>query len=166
MMTPVKGIYPHEFYASKRSSSNKCIICGAEEERHKQKKVKQSIVGNMLRERFGPKDESKNKKFDVSLGEIDKEKRKKICMICDGELTNIEYNQNKLKCNHLCCNDCWFRFLSGQINEAKVSNIKCFDYKCETELTETFIHTKIIRDHFLIEALRLEVVYVFSKLVF
>ena len=23
MMTPVKGIYPHEFYASKRSSSNK-----------------------------------------------------------------------------------------------------------------------------------------------
>ena len=146
MMTPVKGIYPHEFYPSKRSSSNKCIICGAEEESHKKKKEKQSIVGNMLRERFGLNEESKNSNADVTLEDKENENDKKICMICDCELTDKEYSQNKLKCNHLCCNECWFRFLSGQINEAKVSNIKCFDYKCETELTETFITQKIIRD--------------------
>ena len=79
-----------QFYPSKRSSSNKCIICGAEEESHKKKKEKQSIVGNMLRERFGLNEESKNSNADVTL---------------DCELTDKEYSQNKLKCNHLCCNE-------------------------------------------------------------
>ena len=100
----------------------------------------------MLRERFGLNEESKNSNADVTLEDKENENDKKICMICDCELTDKEYSQNKLKCNHLCCNECWFRFLSGQINEAKVSSIKCFDYKCETELTETFITQKIIRD--------------------
>ena len=59
----------------------------------------------MLRERFGRNEESKNSNADVTLEDKENENDKKICMICDCELTDKEYSQNKLKCNHLCCNE-------------------------------------------------------------
>ena len=70
----------------------------------------------------------------------------KICSICDNELTEEEYEHNKLQCEHISCDECWYKYLSSRITEAKVANIKCFAYKCETDLTEEFINSKISKD--------------------
>ena len=128
-MTPLNGIYPHQFYLSKRSSSNLCVICGKGPEMHK---IKDEIRTSVF--------ERENENSNLSLNPS------KICSICDNELTEEEYEHNKLQCEHISCDECWYKYLSSRITEAKVANIKCFAYKCETDLTEEFINSKISKD--------------------
>lgn len=129
LMTPLNGIYPHQFYLSKRSSSNLCVICGKGPEMHK---IKDEIRTSVF--------ERENENSNLSLNPS------KICSICDNELTEEEYEHNKLQCEHISCDECWYKYLSSRITEAKVANIKCFAYKCETDLTEEFINSKISKD--------------------
>lgn len=140
LMTPVDGIYSHKFYVSKRSSNHLCVICGKTENFHKNKKINRtSLVGGLF---TNARKSIQNTNLDVSLPEIGNN-NEHICSICDAEISTTEYETNKLECNHLCCDECWYKYLCGRINEAKVSSIKCFSYKCETELSEEFIFDKI-----------------------
>ena len=108
LMTPLNGIYPHQFYLSKRSSSNLCVICGKGPEMHK---IKDEIRTSVF--------EREKENANLSLNPS------KICSICDNELTEEEYEHNKLQCDHISCDECWYKYLSSRITEAKVANIKC-----------------------------------------
>lgn len=121
LMTKQEGFYIHRFYVSKRSTNDLCAICGKGKEYHRLK---------------GEKGEkyAENEKCKLS---------DKKCVICESQLTQKEYENNKLQCEHISCDDCWFKYLSCCIDETKVSNIKCFGYKCNTDLTEEFISSKI-----------------------
>ena len=68
------------------------------------------------------------------------------CLICEGDLTpeDIEINKDQ-QCHHLCCENCWYEYLKGAIEQAKVANVHCFSYKCEKIVKEDFI-LKIIKN--------------------
>ena len=135
------------FYVSKRSSNHLCVICGKSENFHKNKKINRtSFVGGFF---TNARKSIKNTNLDVSLQEIGNN-NEHICSICDAEFSNEEYETNKLECNHICCDECWYKYLCDRINEAKVSSIKCFSYKCETELIEEFIISKISQNESII----------------
>ena len=50
----------------------------------------------------------------------------KICSICDNELTEEEYEHNKLQCEHISCDECWYKYLSSRITEEKSCKYKMF----------------------------------------
>lgn len=73
------------------------------------------------------------------------------CGVCFNILTEKDEEVNCLKCNHACCLACWFEYLSTNIYDAKVSELKCFTYRCSTILTEEFIMSIIKGDEKLVK---------------
>ena len=69
------------------------------------------------------------------------------CGVCFTRLTEKEIQElDCLECHHTCCMTCWFEYLSTNILQAKVSELKCFTYKCPTVLPEEFIMSIIKSD--------------------
>lgn len=145
-MTEENGIYQHHFYESSHSNYTKCFICG---------KLRNAHIGGGLMSNFNLRDSlerfsdpiSDDDEGDVAL----KVKNEKECQICYCEVTDEEIERNKMKCGHVCCEDCWMTYLKTEIEQAKVAEIHCFYMKCTTVLTEDFILGKIKDNPKLIE---------------
>ena len=97
IMTPIKGIYHHDFYEniyqSKKNNKNLCFICNQPKNRHINSTPDGSdeIFNNIINE---------NNKNIIQL------KDNNMCIVCYEE---VEKNQNKfnsLSCGHLCYNQC------------------------------------------------------------
>ena len=81
---------------------------------------------------------SNNSIYNVSINER--------CLICEGELTKNEINNNYLECHHAICSDCYYMYLKEQINNNNVINIKCPKEDCDKILYNNFIE-KILINH-------------------
>ena len=133
IMTPIKGIYHHDFYEniyqSKKNNKNLCFICNQPKNRH----INSTPDGSD--EIFNNNIINENNKNIIQKYSL---KDNNMCIVCYEE---VEKNQNKfnsLSCGHLCCNQCWINYLKTKITEAKVENIKCVGCKCnqKTKITE------------------------------
>ena len=136
-MTEENGIYQHRFYESTHSNFTKCFICGKTTSAH----IGGGIISN-IRDSF----EDSNEPIKPM-----KEKKGRECQICYCEVTDEEVERNKMRCGHVCCEDCWITYLKTEIEQAKVAEIHCFYMKCKTVLKENFILGKINGDAKLIE---------------
>ena len=121
------GIIQHEFVQDRIKSKN-CYICGEEKKIHRG-----YTEENKIKDKSNLKKEKKNK--DIKNQKI---KTKKICEICDEAFISNKYN-TIINCKHSFCNDCWYDFLSLNINENKLGLIKCLKYGCKEKLSDKFI---------------------------
>ena len=145
-MTEENGIYQHRFYESSHSNYTKCFICG---------KLRNAHIGGGILSNFNLRDSlerisdpiDEEDEGDIAL----KVKNEKECQICYCEVTDEEIERNKMKCGHVCCEDCWMTYLKTEIEQAKVAEIHCFYMKCSTVLKEDFILGKIKDNPKLIE---------------
>ena len=73
------------------------------------------------------------------------------CLICDEKLTMEEKRNNLLKCLHMFCDDCFYRFIKEKINSNFIQGIKCPYKDCDGKLYENFIIRILMRDEPLLE---------------
>ena len=66
------------------------------------------------------------------------------CLICEGELTKNEIENNYLECHHVICSDCYYMYLEEQINNNNVINIKCPKKDCDKILYNNFIEKMLV----------------------
>ena len=136
-MTEEDGIYQHRFYESSHSNFTRCFICG---------KMPNAHIGGGIISNFGGSYENSNELIKPM-----KEKKARECQICYCDVTAEEVERNKMRCGHVCCEDCWITYLKTEIEQAKVAEIHCFYMKCKTVLKEDFILGKIKDNAKLIE---------------
>ena len=142
LMTPINGVYHHDFYENIYQSINKnlCFICSQPRNRHinstpaDSDEVFDDIINN---------NHNNNKDMDFSSND-------NMCKICYEEVEEKQKKFNTLICGHLCCTHCWMNYLKTKISEAKVEQIKCVEYKCNQILPEEFILKHIKEDNILL----------------
>ena len=161
LMSEVNGIMMHDFYASPHFNSGKCFICKKDEKFHRNRKgsIINTLSGNLFRNNdlttpdnnsSGSFDDDDDFKSCISLEDKYEDSDDK-CMICYSNLSTKEMSENKNKCGHICCDNCWLLFLKEEIENAKVAAIHCFFYKCQEILTEQFVLGKIQNNSTLIK---------------
>ena len=133
LMTPIDGIYQHDFYKSRTDSNNNlCFIC---------KKERQFHIGEnrmTIGEEEDYPSQRDSSQFRISDG------TEKECLIC---LESFDRNVGIiLQCGHFCCDNCFYNYLKTQINNAKVAKIQCFVNDCDYVLNEDFILEKLKDD--------------------
>ena len=132
------GMIQHNFVQDRNIETDLCYACGQEKNIH----INNNIQLNNNNE------EDNNNNLEVKLDE--NERQKKECSACDESF--IETKENKLeKCGHSFCNECWFKYLSVNINENKMALIKCLDYECEEKPDDNFVINLIKSDNKLVE---------------
>ena len=139
LMTPINGIYQHDFYENIYQSKNKnsCFICNKPRNCHMNSTPGNSeeVFDNIINEN--------NNNENIIIKESSK---KNLCKVCYEEVIKDEHLFNSLPCGHLCCNQCWLNYLKTKISESKVERIKCVEYKCNQILPEEFILKHIKED--------------------
>ena len=138
IMTPINGVYHHDFYQSK--NKNLCFICDQPRNRHINSTPDDpdEAFDNIIND-----NNNNNIMMDYSSDD-------NICRICYEEVEEDQKKFNSLPCGHLCCNQCWANYLKSKISEAKVEHIKCAEYKCIQILPEEFILKHIKGDNVLL----------------
>ena len=68
------------------------------------------------------------------------------CIICYKKLSKKDLESNKIPCGHKICSICLYEYLKGQIENAKVTKINCFVFKCKEILSENYI-TRVIESN-------------------
>jgi len=92
---------------------------------------------------YSLKSESKNSNNSISFQpEIE-------CSICNESF--LPNRNNTLKCGHKFCDGCWYDYFSVNIQENKITSIKCLDYSCQEKPDENFIINLLNSDNNLIE---------------
>ena len=143
-----EGIIQHRFVQDRNlNNNNNCYACGEIKEIHlgyNPENEAEDIKSNEISQniKFDKDDNINNKNNSINLEDIKLDKddcsQKIICEICSEAFFST--NENKVKtCGHSYCNSCWFDFLSIQIQENKISLIKCLNYECKEKLTDEFI---------------------------
>ena len=136
-----QGIIQHRFIKDRNINNITCYVCGEKKETHlgyipeneEDKKhyndsdinnvdVKQGYIFNNI--------EINNIELNVSP--------QKICEICSEVFIPSDENTVK-QCGHSYCNSCWYDFFSAQIQENKLTSIKCLNYECQESLNDEFI---------------------------
>ena len=136
-----QGIIQHRFIQEKNLDI--CFLCGEKKEIHldynkenedlksiatlKEINLSLNIDNNEI-----SKNESKTKKENSDF------ELEKICEVCTNNFVSNKENTLE-KCGHSFCNNCWYNFLYIQIQENKLSYIKCLNYNCKEKLSEKFI---------------------------
>ena len=133
------GMIQHNFVKDRNFEIDLCYICGQEKNIH--------INNN---NQVNNNKEEDNKNINNEEMKSDENEEQKIeCLACE-ELF-IETKENKLeKCGHSFCNNCWFNYLSVNINENKMASIQCLAYECQEEPDEDFIINLIKSDQNLV----------------
>ena len=145
IMTPVNGIYHHDFFENIYQSKNKnlCFICNKPRNCHINSTPgdNEEIFDNII-------DENNNK--NIIINDI---KKNNLCKVCYEEIIEDQKNLklNSPPCGHQCCKQCLFNYLKSKISEAKVESIKCFEYKCNQILPQEFIYNHIKEDKILLK---------------
>ena len=90
-------------------------------------------------------------KNELNNEEDIKEKKEIInqCPICLEKFI-VNENNKVQKCGHAFCDECWYKFLSININENKLPSIKCLEHKCTEKLSDKFIFNLLNSDYNLI----------------
>ena len=157
----IQGIIQHRFIQDRNINKNICYVCGEKKEMHlsfnalnnsediKSIESLSNINNNndkkIIAISFNQMDNNdidNNKKIKKIIKEdIDKDldlTNQNICQICSE--TFISTKENTVpECGHSYCKSCWYDFLSVQIQENKLSFIKCLDYECKEKLSDEFI---------------------------
>ena len=136
------GIIQHYFYEN-RIFIDKCYICEKGREQHLVRRNNnfQSINNNLNNSNSESYMSQSIRIKDYSIcDEI--EMKKQICIICDDEYMQSNYTTNE-KCSHSFCKSCWLNYLSVNINDKKLTKIKCMNSSCEEILSDYFIYTLI-----------------------
>ena len=139
------GIIQHNYFEN-RIFTDKCYICGKKREQHivRRNNIFQSINNDINYSNSESYLSQSIKVKDYSITEeIEKEKR--ICVICDDEYMQSNFTTYQ-KCSHSFCKSCWLNYLSVNINDKKLSKIKCIDSSCQEILSDYFIYTLIKSD--------------------
>ena len=131
------GIIQHDFVQDRIRDNNNCYICGEGKKMHREyieeNEIKESI--NLYIE----KNNSEKKDKNIKIENIDLNiEPKNTCEIC-GDLFTSNKDNTIMNCKHSFCNDCWYDFLSLNINENKLGFIKCLKYDCKEKLSDEFI---------------------------
>jgi len=142
IMTPIKGIYNHDFYENIYQSKNKnlCFICNQPRNCH-----------------INSTPDNSDEAFDNIINDnnniimMDYSSDDNMCRVCYEEVEEDKKKFNLLPCGHLCCTQCLVNYLKSKILEAKVEQIKCVEYKCNQILPEEFILNNIKEDNILLE---------------
>ena len=138
IMTPINGIYYHDFNENKTKNPDLCFICNKPKHLH----FKYNELSLKIEDEI-PKEENEEKIEETLI------KKNKMCNICFDELNEKEENENKLKCKHICCTQCWENYFKTLITEAKVEKIKCINHECKEIIPENFILKFIKNDEML-----------------
>ena len=136
-----QGIIQHRFIKDRNINNITCYVCGEKKEIHID---------------YIPDNEEDKKFFhDSDINNIDIKKSiifeniethnielnfnpQKICEICSEVFIPSDENTVK-QCGHSYCNSCWYDFFSAQIQENKLTSIKCLNYECQEKLNDEFI---------------------------
>lgn len=152
LMSEFRGIMQHDFYERRQSrlSNQNCFICGKGKNEHinyeasnNDSNIPVRLEGqNMEGTNLLDDDEYRNRtsvelKQDSNL--LLNEPKGMECCLCIEEMTGDDMDSNNLPCGHKCCKNCWFEFIKGEVEQAKVSFIKCFNHECTQKLSEEFI---------------------------
>lgn len=145
-MSEVNGIYQHDFYLSRSSNVNKCLICGNPKEKHISHRNRSLINAGISYAFSGDKENAGLSSKNVKRDSVEINSGIHHCSICEDDIPDNEIINIKLKCGHICCSSCWYEYLKVEIESAKVSSIHCFTAKCPVVLTEDFILNRISND--------------------
>ena len=150
IMTPINGIYQHDFYENIYQSKNKnlCFICNQPRNRHINVTPGNSdeINDNIINE-----NNNNNNITPESFPVINYSSDKSKCIICYEDIQEDQKKFNLIPCGHICCTQCWLHYFKSKISEARVEHIKCVEYKCNQILPEEFILKLIKEDNILLE---------------
>ena len=167
-----QGIIQHRFIKDRNANNSICYICGEKKEIHldyipdKNPKIIKSIGfkkninynnnsnNNEIIIRFNDFDDNnkkniQKKKIKVTNEDLDLTNQN-ICEICS-EMFVYKKENTVPKCGHSFCNSCLYDFLSVQIQENKLSAIKCLDYYCKEKISDKFIINLLNNDNELIK---------------
>lgn len=112
------------------SDESKCYICSEPQERHIQKQVNILVPNLITREEIIQKQSNVSNNTSLILSSNE-------CQICFGEIT--ENNSFCLKCQHKFCKDCIIEYLTEEIKNSRVLDIKCPYGKCKEIFTEEIL---------------------------
>lgn len=128
LMTQINGIYQHHFYQSKYSGS-KCFICNQDSSFHN------NSLPNVkkLSENQIKKQNNNNNDVTINIEPLIK------CTICFQEISDEKSENYKLPCGHLCCYNCWYEYIKGELLKSLGTPLHCFSFKCTELLSEDFI---------------------------
>ena len=154
LMTPINGIYHHDFYENyyKHKNQKLCFICGQPKNLHFDYQNKTPDINN--ENEIINNDIENNNIINNNIIINDKfssEQNDLICKVCYETLNEEEKKFNFLPCGHINCTECWINNLKTLISEAKVEQIKCMEYQCNQSIDENFILKHIKNDHILLE---------------
>ena len=150
IMTPINGIYQHDFYENIYQSKNKnlCFICNQPRNRHINVTPGNSdeINDNIINE-----NNNNNNITPESFPVINYSSDKSKCIICYEDIQEDQKKFNLIPCGHICCTQCWLHYFKSKISEARVEQIKCVEYKCNHIISEEFILKHIKNDKILLK---------------
>ena len=142
-MLEINGIYQHNFIDNYNPNErNLCFICNKPRQNHINY-VKEDIISdtqtdmNLLNNTINSNyinQERSDINININNGIILEE-----CKICFENISLEDKENNKIKCGHLFCTNCWFNYLKYLILEAKVDKIKCMNHECNEIISEEFI---------------------------
>ena len=128
LMRQIDGIYQHDFFENNDKddtlNKGKCLICGSIRKFHID---------------YDSEDDE-----EINDNNNTKVIKKKYCEMCSDKcLTENEINENKLKCGHLGCNSCLYKYIKGKIKYDMLSKITCFGDGCNQIISDDFINKKM-----------------------
>ena len=137
-----QGIIQHRFIKDRNINNINCYVCGERKEIHldynheNEKEDNNFFHGSDINNI----DIKKSYIFEsIEINNIELNfNHQKICEICSE--TFIPSDENTVKeCGHSYCNSCWYDYFSAQIQENKLTSIKCLNYECQEKLNDEFI---------------------------
>ena len=150
-MIEINGIYQHNFIGNiDPNENNLCFICKKSRQNHINYNPEESLNDNQTE--INLISETPNLEYlNQEKNNINNEIGLDECKVCYGLINNEDKENNKIKCGHLFCKNCWFNYLRYLILESKVDKIKCMDVGCNQIISEDFILKHISEDDNLIQ---------------
>ena len=127
-----KGIINHKFVQDKDKTNINCYLCGEKNEIH---------LGYIQDNKSEIKSENTITLYNIKANlksETNSLKTTKFCNVCEDEFISNENNTVR-NCGHSFCDDCWYNFLSANIEKNRISRIKCLQHDCDEKISDEFI---------------------------
>ena len=136
-----QGVVQHRFIKDRNINNITCYICGERKEIHLgyiPENEKEDIKLSTDSVNFNIDNKKSNIFGNIEINNIEINFNQKKCAICSEFF--IPNDENTVKqCGHSFCNSCWYDFFSAQIQENKLTSIKCLNYECQEKLNDEFI---------------------------
>ena len=136
-----QGVVQHRFIKDRNINNITCYVCGEKKEIHLgyiPENEKEDIKLSTDSVNFNIDNKKSNIFGNIEINNIEINFNQKICAICSEFFISNDENTVK-QCGHSFCNSCWYDFFSAQIQENKLTSIKCLNYECQEKLNDEFI---------------------------